>query len=89
MIGAFLVNVWLSLNSSFCRTSCSSLSSLRPSKPPWQKKRAKEELLERVEALSAERRHADDKLASLQAELDRESVPQRGQEGELDSSGGS
>ena len=49
-----------------------------------ERERVNAELLERVEALSAERRQADDKLASLQAELDRESAARRGQEHELD-----
>ena len=49
-----------------------------------EKERANADLQKRVEALSAEKREADEKLVMLQADLDRELVAQRSREGELD-----
>ena len=77
MIGAFLVNICLSQfvllqNVVFTQATLA------------EREKVNAELLERIEVLSAKRRQADDKLASLQAELDRKSVARRGQEGELD-----
>ena len=49
-----------------------------------ERERVNVELLEKVDTLSTKRRQADDKLASLWAELDLESAAQRRREGELD-----
>ena len=49
-----------------------------------EKERANADLLKRVHALSTEKREANEKLAKLQADLDRELVAQQSREGELD-----
>ena len=49
-----------------------------------EKERANADLLRRVDALSVEKREANEKLAKLQADLDNELVAQRSWEGGLD-----
>ena len=49
-----------------------------------EKERVNADLQRRINALSAEKREANEKLAKLQADLDRELVAQRSREGEFD-----
>ena len=48
------------------------------------KERANIDLLKRVDAISAEKKKADERLVKLQADLDRELVTQRSRQGKLE-----